>query len=120
MKRDLKLFLNDILTACKDIQDFTGGMDFDQFIQDKKTSSAVIRQFEIIGEAAKNVPDSVRTNYPVIPWKDISGMRDRLIHGYFGIDYHLVWYTIMSNIPDLIVYVQQILLDMENEENNEQ
>ena len=119
MNRDLKLFLKDIIIACKDIQDFTTGMEFDQFIQDRKTSSAVIRQFEIIGEAAKNVPESIRIKYPGIPWKDISGMRDRLIHGYFGVDYYLVWDTIKSKVPELITYMQQIILDMEKEEDNE-
>lgn len=120
MKRDLKLFLKDILLACKDIQDFVAGMKLDQFIKDRKTSSAVIRQFEIIGEATKKIPESLRIKYPGIPWKDISGMRDRLIHGYFGVDYYLVWDTIQSEIPELIAYVQQIILDLDKKENNNQ
>ncbi|MDW7679775.1 MAG: DUF86 domain-containing protein [bacterium] len=115
MKRNIKLFLEDIIIACKDIQDFTEGMELNHFIQDKKTSSAVIRQFEIIGEAAKNVPESIRIKYSVIPWKDISGMRDRLIHGYFGVDYYLVWDTIKTDVPELIDNIQQIICDLKEE-----
>ncbi|MBF0452934.1 MAG: DUF86 domain-containing protein, partial [Candidatus Magnetomorum sp.] len=77
MKRDLNLFLKDIITACEDIQNFTDGMAFNQFMQDRKTSSAVIRQFEIIGEAAKNIPEPLRKQFTEIPWKNLSGMRDR-------------------------------------------
>ena len=69
MNRDITLFVNDICTACKDIQNFTAGMEVEQFIQDKKTSSAVIRQFEIIGEAVKYLPDDLKMKYPEIPWK---------------------------------------------------
>ncbi len=79
------------MMACDDIQEFTKGMQYSQFVHDKKTTSAVIRQFEIIGEAAKHIPASIKKKYPEIPWKDMSGMRDRLIHGYFGVDYQLVW-----------------------------
>ena len=105
MKRDIKLLLEDIIIAGKDIQNFTEGMELNHFIQDRKTSSAVIRQFEIIGEAAKNVPESIRIKYSEIPWKDISGMRDRLIHGYFGVDYFLVRDTIKSDVPEFIDYI---------------
>lgn len=118
MKRDLKVFLNDILTACKDIQDFTQDLDFEEFIEDRKSTSAVIRQFEIIGEASKNVSPDIKNNYPDIPWKNITGMRDRLIHGYFGIDYKLVWNTTKVHIPDLIKAIQQILIDINDNKNN--
>jgi uncharacterized protein with HEPN domain len=101
MKRDLALFLKNILSACEDIQDFVQGMDYNSFVHDNKTSSAVIRQFEIIGEAAKNVPHSIKQNYTNVPWKEVSGMRDRLIHGYFGVDYYLVWDTITTKVPEL-------------------
>jgi len=114
MKREYKLFLHDILTACIDIQDFTSGMNFDQFVQDRKTNSAVIRQFEVIGEAVKNIPEWIKDKAPDIPWKDIAGMRDRLIHGYFGIDYNLVWETTVHNIPELYKNILIIIEDIDS------
>jgi uncharacterized protein with HEPN domain len=118
MRRDIKLFLTDILTACEDMQNFVKGMDLSAFIQDRKTSSAVIRQFEIIGEAAKNVPDWIRQKYTKIPWKDIAGMRDRLIHGYFGVDYNLVWDTISTKVPELKDAVRRILDDLREQKDD--
>jgi len=115
MKRDVNLFLNDIVAACLDIIDFVGDMDYDTFVQDKKTCSAVIRQFEIIGEAAKNVSDAIKEQYPKVAWKDIAGMRDRLIHGYFGIDLHLVWDTITIKIPELESSIRKILDDLKDQ-----
>lgn len=69
------------------IEVFLGDMSFDELEDDDKTSSAVIRKFEIIGEATKQLPNELKEKYPEIPWKSMSGMRDRLIHAYFGIDY---------------------------------
>lgn len=89
--RNHSLYLKDILTAITSIEEFVKGMDFDEFRKDDKTSSAVIRKFEIIGEATKKIPESLKKKYPEIPWKEMAGMRDKLIHFYFGIDYKLVW-----------------------------
>jgi len=96
MKRDDKLFLKDIVKSCEYIQQFVEGLTFEEFMSDEKTSSAVIRKFEIIGEAVKNIPEFIRNRYPDILWKDMAGMRDRLIHGYFGIDYFIVWNSIQG------------------------
>jgi uncharacterized protein with HEPN domain len=113
MSRDPKLFLNDILEAAKYIQEFVEDLDFGGFINDEKTSSAVIRKFEIIGEAAKNIPETFKAKYADIPWKDIAGMRDHLIHGYFGVDYLIVWDTIQSDIPPIISKISQILNELD-------
>jgi uncharacterized protein with HEPN domain len=103
------LYLNDILTAIDRIEEFVAGMDFKAFQDDDKTASAVIRKFEIIGEAAKQIPDEIRNSYAQIPWKEMAGMRDKLIHFYFGIDYHLVWKTIKERLPAIKPDIQKIL-----------
>ncbi|GBD97655.1 MAG TPA: DUF86 domain-containing protein [Nitrospirae bacterium] len=97
--RDYYLYLEDMVNAMEAIERFVKGIDFDEFQHNDMISSAVIRKFEIIGEAAKNVPETVRSKYPELPWKEMSGMRDRLIHFYFGVKYDLVWHTIKDIIP---------------------
>ncbi len=119
MKRDNKLFLKDIYKSCEYILEFIEGMDFDEFKVDEKTLSAVIRKFEIIGESVRYLPDRIKENYSNVPWKEMAGMRDRLIHGYFGIDYNIIWDTIKRKIPNLISIISQILNDIEDEKNNE-
>lgn len=100
--RDFKLYLKDILEAMNSIELFIGEMDFDEFKEDDKTSSAVIRKFEIIGEATKNLPEDIKKDYPNIPWREMAGMRDKLIHFYFGIKYELVWgRTVKDVIPQI-------------------
>ncbi len=107
--RDYKIYLKDILAAVDSIESFVRNMSFEEFRGDDKTASAVIRKFEIIGEAVKQIPDSIRQQYPDIPWKDMAGMRDKLIHFYFGVDYQLVWTTIIQRLPRLREEMQKIL-----------
>ena len=97
--RDYKLYFKDILEAMESIEKFVGDMTFEDFREDDKTLSAVIRKFEIIGEATKQIPDEVKQKYSEVPWKEMAGMRNRLIHLYFGVDYNLVWTTIKNRIP---------------------
>lgn len=107
--RNSRIYIEDIINAMESIEDFVKGIDFDKFKEDDKTSSAVIRKFEITGEAAKQVPQDIKEKYTEVPWKEMSGMRDRLIHFYFGIDYKLVWTTIKERLPKLILLLKKIL-----------
>jgi uncharacterized protein with HEPN domain len=112
--RDISLYLQDIVQAMLAIEQFVEGMSFNEFKTDDKTSSAVIRKFEIIGEAAKQIPEEIRNKYPLIPWKEMAGMRDRLSHFYFGIKYDLVWHTIKDVIPQVKPAIQEILKSLKS------
>jgi len=112
--RDPTLYLKDILNAIEAIERFTEGIDYEAFRQDDMRSSAVIRKFEIIGEAAKHIPDPIKQEYPDIPWRSMAGFRDRLIHFYFGIKYELVWETIRVELPRIKPKLKQILQELQN------
>ncbi len=99
--RDPRDYINDILAEIARISEFTKGMTFDAFSMDTKTVYAVIRSFEVIGEAVKNLTDDVREKHPEIPWKRMAGMRDKLIHEYFGVSTKILWETIQNRIPEL-------------------
>ena len=86
MTRDFGDYLKDILDAIDETADFTEGMTFEVFAKDRKTINAVLRSLEVLGEAAKSIPDELRNKAPGVPWKYMAGMRDKLIHEYFGVD----------------------------------
>jgi uncharacterized protein with HEPN domain len=100
VRRDAAVFLDDIIEACDKISRYTSGFTAEQFRQDDKTIDAVVRNLEIIGEAAKNVADDTRAKIGV-DWKRIAGLRDVLIHGYFGIDLDIIWDIVENKIPTL-------------------
>jgi uncharacterized protein with HEPN domain len=93
MNRDYRLYLDDILNSIKKIEIYIAELTFDEFKDNDKTVDAVIRNFEIIGEASKNVPDDFREKYPAIPWREMSSMRNLLIHNYFGVDKRIIYKT---------------------------
>ena len=102
-------YLLDILTACQLIQSFVADMDRDAFDADLKTQSAVIRQFEIIGEATKRLSDELRTSYSDIPWRQMAGMRDILIHAYDHVNLDQVWYATQTSIPELTKKIENLV-----------
>ena len=106
--RDLRDYINDLIEACEDILSFTKGMSYSAFTDDRKTMNAVIRSLEVIGEATKKLPISFRDNYPDIPWKRMAGMRDKLIHEYFGIDKEMVWQVVEKHIPNIFALIKGI------------
>lgn len=110
--RDYTLYLKDMVAAMDSIAEFIAEMTFAEFQADDKTASAVIRKLEIIGEAVKQVPDDIRTAHPQIPWREMAGMRDKLIHFYFGVDYGLVWRAITERVPTVKQELKDILREI--------
>lgn len=94
-------YLNDIIDAIEKAEAFSSDMSMDEFLADDKTLYATVRAIEIIGEASKNVPERVRQRYPDLPWRQMSGMRDKLIHAYFGVDATVIWKTVKEDIPPI-------------------
>ena len=109
MPRDSKVYLEEILTAIKKISRYTTGLTLESFSTDEKTVDAVLRNLEIVGEAAKRVPESIRRNHPDVEWKKIDGLRDILIHNYFAVDQEIVWDVVRNNLPDLQSRIEQML-----------
>jgi uncharacterized protein with HEPN domain len=109
--RESRLLLSDILLAAEDIRDFTKGMSQNIFLADEKTRSAVLYKFAVMGEATKRLPEAIRAQHPDVPWRSIAGLRDKVIHGYIGVDYALLWETIDKKIPLVIAGLQKILDD---------
>lgn len=109
MPRDFKVGLEDIREAIHKIRSYTLGFTLQTFEQDSKTLDAVVRNLEIIGEAAKSLPEPVRLKCPEIDWKRIAGLRDILIHEYFGVDAEIIWDIVENKLNTLEDVVQNIL-----------
>jgi len=109
VKRDVRLYVADIVENMDAAVRFVGEMTYDAFVADRRTAYAVVRCLEIVGEAAKGVPEHVRALCPTVPWQDMAGMRDRCIHGYFGVRYETVWATVKEDIPPIRPVLKALL-----------
>ncbi len=107
--REIQLLLEDILESSKKILFYTSEMSFNDFTSDDKTIDAVIRNFEIIGEASNRVPDDFKSKHPEIEWRRMTGLRNRIIHEYFGVDYATVWKIKEENVSELADFIQQAI-----------
>lgn len=112
-KRDSRLLLEDILSSADKIINYTRGLSFDEFLADEKTIDAVIRNFEIIGEAANRLPDDIRDTFTTIDWHRLKGFRSRIVHDYMGIDYGIVWNIKTDFLPPLINEIRIVLKKIE-------
>lgn len=109
MPREHADYLGDILNAMDKAIEFVEGISYEEFIGDDKTFFAVIRALEIIGEAAKKIPEKIRKQNPNIPWRDMAAMRDVLIHDYFGVDQETIWLTATDKIPEVQPLIKKLL-----------
>lgn len=107
-KRSPKLYLDDILTSIANVEQYTKELSFEEFVHDRKTIDAVVRNLEIIGEAAKNLPEKITAQYPKIPWNRIISMRNKVIHEYFGVDVDILWKTMHEDLPELRRQIEDI------------
>ncbi|MBI4669658.1 MAG: DUF86 domain-containing protein [Elusimicrobia bacterium] len=113
-KRDFRLFVNDMLESINKIDKWTKNISFDSFTLNDMAVDAVIRNLEIIDEAAKQIPEEIRLKYPVIPWKKAAGFRDIAIHVYFDVDLQTIWTICTKSLPEIKPHVAQMLKDFKN------
>jgi uncharacterized protein with HEPN domain len=109
--RKPKVYLLDILESINLIESFIDNVDEDSFFSNVEKQDAVLRRLEIIGEAVKHLPDSIRIKYPTTPWRQIAGMRDIIIHEYFGITLDMIWVVITEDLPELKSVIQKIIAE---------
>lgn len=112
MPRDYRVFLDDILEAVRKVREYTEGLSYEQFSADQKTVHAVVWNLQIIGEATKNLPREIRSRYPDLPWRDMAGLRDVIVHQYFGIKLDVIWKIIRNDVPLLESRIRGVIEQM--------
>ena len=108
-EREVDDYLEDIRSAALKARAFVVGIDFESFSRDDKTAFAVVRALEIIGEAAKRIPQEFRDLHPTVPWRTMAAMRDKLIHGYLTVDVEIVWKAVVEDLPPLILEMDRVI-----------
>ncbi len=109
-KREASLLIADMLESISRIHRYVAGMDYDAFLEDERTCDAVVRNVEIIGEASKQVPEDFKSAHPTLPWQQMAGMRNRIVHDYAGVDLAIVWDVVQHALPKLEAELQ-VLID---------
>jgi uncharacterized protein with HEPN domain len=110
--RDYRMFLEDILQSIAKIQNYLSGLSYDDFIQNGLVFDAVIRNLEVIGEATRHIPEDIKNKYTEIPWRRMAGLRNILIHEYFGLDESIVWEVATRNLPEVEPQIKNLLSEI--------
>lgn len=118
IKRSYLLYLEDILVAMSKIISYSKDIGYDDFVENTMLNEAVIRNLEIIGEASKNIPQNLREQYPNISWKSMIGLRNIMIHEYFGVDLTIVWKIVTQNIPETKPMIEGMIKQIKMTEND--
>lgn len=113
MKRTPKVYFEDIVESIEKIEEYIGALERVDFANDTQKQDAVVRRLEIIGEAVKHIPEEFKNNHPSIPWREIAGMRDVLIHEYFGVNEDRIWNTIKEDLPKLKAEIKKLNMEKE-------
>jgi len=115
MKKEPKIFLQHIIESIEAIEDYVNGVSKKEFRQDQEKQDAIVRRIEIIGEAARNLPIDFRKKHPQVDWRAMAGMRDVVVHEYFGIDLNIVWNTVIQDLPRLKINILKIIEDLKGQ-----
>ena len=116
MPRDYRVYLGDMLIAAERIGSYASGLTYQAFRGDTRTIDAVLRNLEVLGEAAKQVPETLRSKHPDIEWRKLTGLRDILIHGYFGIDLDIIWDIVDTKLGPLTEQLSALIRQLEDDE----